>query len=127
MEEEEAELSPDPPLSLTGNLPEALGLTTQSVVSGPPGVAPELVRDAEPWAPPLPASITVCSLPRSPGDSSVHLRTSRFKLCKAPLENGSRAYINCLIKTVPITRFKSCLVSPKPAPKRDIVDVYCEN
>ena len=88
---------------------------------------PELVRDAESWAPPLSTSITVCNLPRSPGDSSVHLRNSRLKLCKALLENWSRAYLNDLIKTVPITRFKSCLVSPKPIPKCDIVDVYCEN
>lgn len=97
VEKKEVELSSDLPLNLTGNLPEALGLTTQRAVSGPPGVTPELVRDAESWAPPLPASITACSLTSSPGDSQC---TWRFEEQQAKALQStvgrlwSRAYLS---------------------------------
>ena len=64
--------SSGPPLSLMGHFQEVSGLTTQSVVSGPARVTLEFVRDAEFWAPPLPTSIIVCNLTRSPDDSNAH-------------------------------------------------------
>ena len=47
VEEEEGELSSDPPLSLMGYLSEALSLTTQGMASRPPGLTLGLVRDAK--------------------------------------------------------------------------------
>ena len=47
VEEEEGELSSDPPLSLMGNLSEALSLTTQGMASWPPALTLGLVRDAK--------------------------------------------------------------------------------